>query len=203
MFLLIHIYFSHLFSQVEGICSWHHFNLSAYGTHPHSADGSWPFVPLLVGEVDDGEWSHDSYWGPDSDSLNSQCFPMVFVVRDDHQPFFCRDLWQWHDLWSCNPSQVRCGTPVRLALSCAVTAASCLWSAIILACGLTFGMLWRGHLLMQGCSPWNMGWSRKNGRKYEHSSFCSSVLYSAIEMTVFGKEQFRVSKFQIICVEYL
>ncbi len=48
--------------------------------------------------------------------------------------------------------QVRCGTPVRLALSCAVTAASCLWSAIILACGLTFGMLWGGHLLMQGCS---------------------------------------------------
>ena len=76
MFLLIHIYFSHLFSQVEGICSWHHFNLSAYGTHPHSADGSWPFVPLLVGEVDDGERSHDSYWGPDSDSLKT---PSVFL----------------------------------------------------------------------------------------------------------------------------
>lgn len=51
----------------------------------------------------------------------------------------------------------------------------------------------------KGCSPLNMRWSRKNGRKYEHYDSClfgSSVLYSAIEMTVFGTEQFRISKFQ-------
>lgn len=41
-------------------------------------------------------------------------------------------------------ASVRCGTPVRLALYSATTAAGCLWIATIFACGLFLAVLWQG-----------------------------------------------------------